>query len=146
MAKTQQQIIAGFMDRLDPLVESPSMTGMSTMTGSASIPQDSNLDVDGDAETRMLTEPEPPSDEEFTEQELKIAKRFVELMGSADKARAAVDKVDEYQECLGLLDDEDEQERDGNTIEKLAGMMPGLPDLPMELSGLYNPSAGSPSM
>jgi hypothetical protein len=89
-------------------------------------------------------------DDEFTDKELKLAKRFVELIGGADRARAAVDKVDEGEEFLGLLDDEEcadgECGPEGGLIARLAGMLPAMPDLPtgkmsMDVSSLYNPSA-----
>jgi hypothetical protein len=98
-----------------------------------------------------LQEEEP---EGFTAKELKIAKRFVELMGGADRARDALDKVDECMECLDIIDDEpqSEEEMDMSMIERLAGLMPILPDLPtsaknkMDLSTLYNPNAVSGAM
>lgn len=152
MARSQQQVIAGLMDRLDPLVESPSMTGMSTLMGggSASTQDDSTLDVDAESTTVYMTEPESDEDvNHFNPTQLKIAKRFIELMGGADKARAAIDKVDEGEEFLGLIDDDDDGVRadsDSSMISKMAGMLPGTPDLPMELSNLYNPAAGGGSM
>lgn len=91
------------------------------------------------------------SEDEFSEKDLKIAKRFIELMGGADRARAAVDKVDEGQEFLGLLDDEECEnggcdDGDAGMIAKLAGLLPSMPDLPtgkqsMDVSSLYNPNA-----
>jgi hypothetical protein len=98
-----------------------------------------------------LEEEEP---EGFTSKELKIAKRFVELMGGADRARDALDKVDECMECLDIIDDkpQDEEGMDASMIERLAGLMPMLPDLPtsaknkMDLSTLYNPNAVSGAM
>ncbi len=88
----------------------------------------------------------------FTAKDLKIAKRFVELMGGADRAREIVDKVDECQDCLELIDDEEVQKRDGSAIEHMAGFMPSTPDLPMlgkaahGMSALYNPDAGHVAM
>lgn len=154
MARTKQQLIAGIMDRLDPMVESPSMggmgggggggrSGMGGMGGMGASNDDSTLSsVMGD-ESQDLVEPdcetgECGGEENFTEFQLKVAKRFIEIMGNADKARSVIDKVDDCQECLGLVDDE---ENDGDAIGQMADMMPGSPDLPMELSNLYNPSA-----
>lgn len=149
-SRTQQQIIAGLMDRLDPLVESPSMTSMSTMMGSSSTRDDATLD-DGETTTVILAEPEASCDgedgEKLSEFQLKVTKRYLELMGGADRARMAIDKVDECEECLGLIDDDDvRDDSDASMISKMAGMLPGLPDLPMELSNLYNPAAGGSSM
>lgn len=84
--------------------------------------------------------------EGFTATQLKIAKKFVELMGGADKAREAIDKIDECEECLDLVDDS--ENADAAMIDKMASMMPVLPDLPMmskgqsNFSALYNPNAG----
>ncbi len=154
MARSQQQVIAGLMDRIDPMVESPSMTGMSSMMGggSAATRDDGMLD-DTESTTVILSEPECGSDDEegnLNEFQLRVAKRFIDLMGGADRAHAAIDKVDECEDCLGLIDDEDDDDQirsdhDSSMIEKISGMLPGLPDLPMELSNLYNPSAGNPS-
>lgn len=155
MARSKQQVIAGLMDRLDPMCESPSMTGMSTLMGggSASTRGDSTLDADENSVSAVMIEPSCENgncDEEegsFTATQLKIAKRFIELMGGAEKARAIVDKVDECEECLDLIDDDDQVRgnSDSSMIDKISGMLPGLPDLPMELSNLYNPAAGGGS-
>ncbi len=83
-------------------------------------------------------------DKGFSETQLKIAKRFIELMGSADKAREIVDKVDECQECLGIVDDH--AESDSSMIDQMAGMLPSSADLPMGLSNLYNSSASNQRM
>jgi len=72
----------------------------------------------------------------FQEEELRMAKRFVELMGSAERAREAVDRVDQCEECLDLIDDD-------SSIEAIATMVPLSPDMPsgkaIEMSTLYNP-------
>lgn len=154
--RSQQHIIAGLMDRLDPMVESPTLAGMSSMMagGSAGTRGDSTLDngVEDEA-TVLLAEPcdngdcDEDDDGSFNEFQLRVAKRFIELMGSADKARAVIDKVDECEECLGLIDDDDiRDDHDASMIQKISSMLPGLPDLPMELSNLYNPSANNQSM
>ncbi len=152
MARSKQQMIAGLMDRLDPMVESSPMGHMASMMGggggSALHDDNSALDVDGESTTVILSEPESDEEEgQFNATQLRIAKRFIDLMGGADKARAAVDKVDEGEEFLGLIDDDDvRSDSDSSMISKMAGMLPGTPDLPMELSNLYNPAAGGSSM
>lgn len=82
------------------------------------------------------SEPEEP---QYSELELKIANRFIELVGGAERARELISKCDECNECLGLVDDE------SDSIEGVAAMMPVSADLPtgrgMEMSALYNPSA-----
>lgn len=83
------------------------------------------------------TEPEEP---EFTELELKLARRFIELVGGAERARDLVNKCDECAECLGLVDD-----TDTDTIESMAAVIPSDVDLPtprgVDISTLYNPNA-----
>lgn len=154
MARSKQQVIAGLMDRLDPMCESPSMTGMSTLIGGGPISTrgDSTLDTDMDSVSAVMIEPSCEGGDcdneegSFTATQLRIAKRFIELMGGAEKARAIVDKVDECEECLDIIDDDVRGESDSSMIDKISGMLPGLPDLPMELSNLYNPAAGGSTM
>jgi len=78
-------------------------------------------------------------DNECTEQDLKLTKRFIELIGGIDRARMLLDKVDECEDCLGLIDDENDE----SVIDKIAAIVPTLPDLPsgVDLSMLYNPNA-----
>lgn len=89
--------------------------------------------------------------EGYTEEELKLAKRFSELVGGPDRAREILDKVADCEECLDLVDDEPEEGSSGfgsdeEAITHLASMMPDSPDLPtsfknnMNLSSLYNPN------
>ena len=76
----------------------------------------------------------------FSDLELRLAKRFIELIGNAEKARDLINKCDECEECLGIIDDNDE-----DTISDVASMMPYDKDLPtsrnIDLSSLYNPNA-----
>lgn len=156
-SRNQQQTIADMMAFDPTLNESPSMgsgMGMGHMGG----PSSSQLgEMPTDMETSVVIGLEGPicdngdcgNDENdgFTATQLKIAKRFVDLMGGAERAREAVDKVDEYTEALDLIDDEpSESGLGGDAISKMAGMLPERPDLPMGLANLYNPSAGSPSL
>lgn len=135
----QQLLIASLIDRLDPTSGRPineSMVGgMSSFMagGSESTP------VDSYADGPELAEP-TDGDQGFSEQELKIAKRFIELVGGVDRAKEILDKVDECEDCLELLEDDD----DDATIAQVAGTIPSSPDLPTGLSSLYNPSAGGP--
>ena len=134
-----QRIIAEMMG-------SPGMTSTLSGASMAQGEQDvQNMDDGNDMMTMGNDEPTEDDELGFTSQQLKIAKRFVELMGGADKARAAIDKVDECDECLDMVDDD--QEGDSEAIERMAGMLPSQPDLPMALSNMYNPSAvGGPMM
>ncbi len=153
--RTQQQIIAGLMPP-DPINEEWGAAGLGgTSVGSAmgpSIGSSSNLG-DGEALVVMQSGEEEceggyceDGDTNFTEQHLRLAKRFIELMGGADRAREVLDKVDDCEDCLGLIDDnQSAADSDSAAIEKMAGMLPNLPDLPMALSNLYNPGAGGPA-
>lgn len=84
----------------------------------------------------QITEPE---ESKFTDLELRIARRFMELVGGIERARDLISRCDECEECLGLVDVDDEE-----TIEGVANMMPDEVDMPTsvkDLSNLYNPSA-----
>lgn len=73
----------------------------------------------------------------YTEDELRITKKFVEMIGGAERARELVDKVADCEECLDIVDDEAEQESMmGSLIGRMADTMPQTPDLP---TSLYNP-------
>lgn len=61
--------------------------------------------------------------QEYSEEELQLAKQFIELVGDAERARELVDKALDCEECLGMIDDEE-------NIEFLASIMPDTPDMP----------------
>lgn len=71
----------------------------------------------------------------FDEEELLIAKRFIELVGGPERAKNLLDKVTDCAECLGILGDGDDAEL--NEIEVIGQSTPMAPDLP-----LTNLSAG----
>jgi hypothetical protein len=133
------------------VTEDPGMT--SILSGASSAQNAQSLPFDGDASISVVKIQEEPDEleepEGYTAKELKLAKRFVELVGGADRARELIDKVDDCEDCLQIIDDEEVQRRDAAEIEKMAGLIPGLPDLPMaakavmDLSSLYNPNAVS---
>ena len=84
------------------------------------------------------TSPEEP---QFTDLELRIARRFLELVGGIERARDLISRCDECEECLGIIDDD---EMDQQTISGVANMMPDEVDMPTnskDMSSLYNPSA-----
>ncbi len=79
--------------------------------------------------------------EGYGEGELRLAKRFVELVGSAERARELVDKVDECQECLEIIEPDDSE-----AIAQIGDATPMTPDLgmmnPTGMASQYNPGAG----
>lgn len=80
-----------------------------------------------------------PEEPKFTDLELRLARRFMQLVGGIERARDLINRCDECEECLGLVDDDDEQ-----TIDGVASMIPDEVDMPTmrnDLSSLYNPSA-----
>lgn len=146
MAKNMQSLIASLMN--EDMGMSSSIAGGSSAHQDMSMPMGTEVDIVAVQGCDEL-EDEP---EGYTERELKLAKRFIELVGGADRARELLDKVDECEECLDLVDDEEAEDPDVSAIQKIAGMVPMLPDLPtsakngMDLSTLYNPSAVSGAM
>ena len=135
MLNSEVMRISQLMEDVPPSGGTSHMSGAST----AQIPMMVQPDV-----TTLVSEPrgygETQEDQpEFTELELKIATRFIELVGGAEKARDLINKCDECQECLGLVAD------DGESIENIANIIPSNSDLPTprgaDMSSLYNPSA-----
>lgn len=104
------------------------------------------------AQNAMMMEPEvsmviqqPPSygeqsgpeEPQFTELELKVANRFLELVGGVERARKLINKCDECQECLDMVTDD-------QIISQVADSVPLDIDTPtygQDISALYNPSA-----
>lgn len=82
-------------------------------------------------------------EEEFGETELKLAKRFIEIIGGADRARDLLDKVNDCEECLGMVDG-DEEDEDVDMIGKISASIPSSPDMPMmNMASQFNPSSPS---
>lgn len=80
-------------------------------------------------------------DDEFDEEEFRIARQFIEIIGCPERARELLDKAIECSECLGM----DKENNDANTIETVAAIMPDSPDMPTNgalVSQFY--SANSP--
>lgn len=63
----------------------------------------------------------------YDEEDLGIAKKFIEYVGGVDRARDLIDKVGECEECLDLVDDDDE------TITQISATIPVMPDLPRNM-------------
>jgi hypothetical protein len=73
-------------------------------------------------------------EEEFTDKEMKMAKRFIELCGSADRVQELLDKALECEDCLGMIDDE---EQDATIIAQIGEVIPSEVDMPTATN--YNP-------
>jgi hypothetical protein len=63
--------------------------------------------------------------EDFSEQEMRLAKKFIELVGCPERATELLNKAVECGECLGMLSDED-------AIQKISNVIPNYPDEPMD--------------
>lgn len=129
--------IAELLEDVAPSGGTSHLTGASTAQIAMMVPPDITTvtsDMPGYGDT---TEPEEP---QFTELELKLARRFIELVGGAERARDLVNKCDECEECLGLVSDDD-----NDSIEGMASVIPSDVDLPtprgVDISSLYNPNA-----
>lgn len=123
------------------ILENVEVPGSTSILSGASMAQDEMMlgDMD-DASTNNGYDVQNNDDQEFTSTELKLAKRFIELIGGAEKAKDLIDKCDECQECLGLVSDDDQ-------IQEISVMVPSDVDLPTikskDFSPLYNPGAVS---
>lgn len=125
---------------MDALLEGIPAPGATSITSGSStaqtimVPPDTHTVFSEPSGYGVETEPEEP---QFTDLELKLAKRFLELIGGPERARDLINKCDECQECLGLVGDDDE-----NTITSISQNIPSDVDLPTQnSSSLYNPSA-----
>lgn len=88
----------------------------------------------------QYNDPDCSEEFEFSELELRLADRFIELVGGADRARDLINKCDECHDCLGLVNDDD-------AIDDIAKSVPSEVDYPTingtDLSSLYNPNTTS---
>lgn len=94
-----------------------------------------------------VVEVEEEDDGHFSAADLKLAKRFIELVGSPDRARALIDKVNECTECLDLVDDSDESQENQNdfdVIGQISNAMPSHVDLPSANPMISNYNPGTP--
>ena len=77
---------------------------------------------------------------DFSEQELRVAKKFVELIGCPERASELIDKISECEDCLGLVGDEDEDDMNfvASTIPRNAdsGFKRETMNLPTMISSL----------
>ncbi len=68
---------------------------------------------------------------DFTEQEMRLAKKFVELVGCPERATELLNKVAECEDCLGLIDDSETDE-----IGFVASTVPMAPDMPTMMANM----------
>lgn len=75
-------------------------------------------------------------EDQFDDDELKLAKQFIEIVGCPDRARDLLDRAIECGDCLGMVDN------DSQTIEAMAMIIPDTPDLPTNgnMAAQFNPS------
>jgi hypothetical protein len=123
-----------------PPGSSSTLTGANTAQIASSMPDVSMRETD------YITAPETVDSQDgdqYSDLELKLTKRFIELIGGAERARDLISKCDECMECLGMLDDTSKS--DVSTIQKVSEFMPQDVDYPtnnkMDLATLYNPNA-----
>ena len=65
---------------------------------------------------------------DVTDEELKLAKKFISMVGGGERAQKIMDKAYECEDCLGMLDSEDE---DMQVISQISSMIPTEVDMPM---------------
>jgi hypothetical protein len=70
-------------------------------------------------------------EEDITEEELRLAKRYIDIMGSPERAQEALQRVLECEDCLGILDDD--QGRESEIIGAIAAATPDDVDMPAEI-------------
>jgi hypothetical protein len=81
-------------------------------------------------------------DENFSDDEMKLAKRFIELVGCPERAEGLLAKALEGFEYLGMIDD---NETDAATIGVLAQGVPTDVDAPSTIAHMissFDPNAG----
>ena len=75
--------------------------------------------------------------ETFTEKEIRIGKRFIELAGGHERARDLLDKIIQSDHIFGITDDQADQAQ----IDMIAQSVPEEPDYPTDFSSRFNPSS-----
>ncbi len=138
--KDMADILLLLGEEILPPGSSPTLSGANTAQIASSMPDISMRESD------YIVAPESQDTEDgdqYSELELKLTKRYIELIGGAERARDLINKCDECMECLGMLDGTSETDMD--TIKKVSEYMPQDVDYPtnnkMDLATLYNPNA-----
>lgn len=133
--------MAKHVDRIAAIMEMmgdpSSVSSMPGLQGTTEVSMDI---MPGDQNTCDLGE---EACEGFTAEQLAAAKNLVSMVGSADKARELIDKVDEVMEILQPNADQ----ADTDAIDMIAGLLPAAADMPtlmatpMNMGNRFSPSA-----
>lgn len=75
----------------------------------------------------------------FTAQEVKLARRFVQLIGDPSKARDLVERVVQADADINV--EPDYEQIDRQTIDHIGNMTPDEPDSPVNYSSYFDPSS-----
>lgn len=80
--------------------------------------------------------------ESYTEKEVKIARRFIKLLGGDERARDLLEKVISADSIIGVEEPEQAQEdHEKSQIDQIATMVPNDVDMPTDYSSRFNPSS-----
>jgi len=72
-----------------------------------------------------MQEQDVECEESFKPEEINMARDLIAMVGSADRVRELIDKVDDAMEVFDQSD-----ENDAETIDMIAGLMPSIADMP----------------
>lgn len=98
----------------------------------------------GMMDTMGVTPEEEQYDDNFNDAEMKLAKRFIEIVGCPDRAAELLDKAIEGLDYLGMVNDNEDGE-DSNAIDAMAQAMPTDADAPTTIAHMvssFDPNAG----
>jgi hypothetical protein len=80
--------------------------------------------------------------ETYTEKEVKLTRRYIQLLGGGERARDLLEKVISADNIIGVEEPEQHQEnREKNQIDQIAMMVPSEVDTPTDFSSRFNPSS-----
>jgi hypothetical protein len=109
----------------------PSPGTTSTMSGAAQAQSATMGTSPGEAVPPMpmdLTGEMEEEDCQFRPEDIAAAKDLIAMVGSADRVRELIDKVDEALEVF------DDGEQEAEAIDLVASLIPEVPDMPMQKS------------
>jgi len=128
------------------LIEDIGTSGTTSILSGASMAQSESEieDYDQMAYASQNSE-EASSTSDFSALELRLATRFIELVGGPRRVKELLEKIDECQRCLGV--DEQLEQLDSERINALADMVPNSSDLPTSRASMrYSPSESFASL